>query len=130
MLVRIWKWTLFQKDILEFNEIVIFKSFSRKRCIWVVAQELDLNLEAAGCLLFQRDASCEHAADRTGRLSWPDIADNGWLPFTWVSLLVHQDLDSKPRNGFPPVQVYFLGDRQRYGAWHRWVCYLCTVLMN
>ena len=121
---------MFQKDVLKFNEIVIFKSFSRKRCIWIVVQELDLNLEATGCLLFQWDASCEHATDHTGRLSQPDIADNSQLPFMWVFLLVHQDLDSEPRNGFLPVQVYFLGDRQSYGARHRQVCYLCSVLMN
>ena len=118
---------MFQKDILKFNEIIIFKSFSRKWCIWVIVQELDLNLEAAGCLLFQWDASCEHATDHTGRLSRLDIADNGRLPFTWVSLLVHQDLDSEPRNGFLLVQVYFLGDRRQYGAQHRSV--ICALFL-
>ena len=36
------------KNILEFNQIIIFESFSRIRHTWVVDLELNQNLEATG----------------------------------------------------------------------------------
>ena len=100
MPVRIWTFKKKKKkNILEFNQIIIFKIFFMKQCIWVIVQELDLNYEATWWTLFQWNAGNHNIS----RLSWPDITDNCQLPFTWVSLLADQDLDAKIRN--PTVSV-------------------------